>query len=80
MLVVDAEMKNVRRNRDFGRVEALVTLFVKQRGQPIRPLRIRTNVADHGSEPLRARLLADAARLARHFDRRPSQGDLDRVA
>ena len=49
MIFVDADIDAVSRDRDFGRVEATVTLYVKQPGAPLRPVRIRTNVTDRGS-------------------------------
>ncbi|QFU09958.1 hypothetical protein PARPLA_00479 [Rhodobacteraceae bacterium THAF1] len=67
MIFVDADIDAVSRDRDFGRIEATVTLYVKQQGSPLRPYRVRTNVNDKGAAPLRARLIADATMLAEHF-------------
>ena len=72
MIFVDADIDAVSRDRDFGRVEATVTLYVKQPGAPLRPVRIRTNVTDRGATPLRARLVSDAATLAEHFMAQPA--------
>ena len=80
MMILDSEITHVHRDRDFGRVEALVTLFVKQRGQPVRPLRIRTHMAPQSEGSLRQRLVADAARLAEHVVRRPGASRTHNVA
>ncbi|WP_375260595.1 hypothetical protein [Palleronia sp.] len=66
MIVLDAAFENVRRDRDFGRVEAHVTLFIKRAGQAVRPVRVRTNVMDRGEQSVRVRLLENAASLAEY--------------
>ncbi|KKM13555.1 hypothetical protein LCGC14_1715070 [marine sediment metagenome] len=63
MIVLDAKFTDVHYARDFGQVEAMVTLFIKMAHQPARPMSIYTNVAARGAEPLRLRLLQDAARM-----------------
>ncbi|MBJ3761382.1 hypothetical protein ILP92_01270 [Maribius pontilimi] len=63
MIVLDSKIGDVHRDRDFGRVEANVTLWIKRPGQPVRPATIRTNVPVRGHDPLRLRLIQDAARL-----------------
>jgi hypothetical protein len=71
MIVLQSTIDRVHRDRDFGRVEATVTLVAKtQTGQPPRLVRIRTSVPARGVVPLRERLIQDAVRLARHLPRR----------
>ncbi|WP_139250790.1 hypothetical protein [Palleronia salina] len=64
MVILDADLSRVRRDRDFGRIEALVSLWVKESGRPVRPIRLTTNVPIRGNGPIRARLIQDAAALA----------------
>ncbi|KAF0674516.1 hypothetical protein [Profundibacterium mesophilum] len=66
MIVLDATISNVSYARDFGRIEAKVTLIVKTAHQPVRAIGIRTNVLARGDAPLRTRLLEDAAILVRN--------------
>lgn len=80
MIVLDAAFENVRRDRDFGRVEAAVTLFIKRAGQAVRPVRVRTNVADRGTDPLRVRLLENAASLAEYVMNRDAAAQMDHAA
>lgn len=64
MIILDACIRHARRDRDFGRVEAIAELVVKTRaGQPPRRLTLRTNVPARGDAPLRERLLEDARLL-----------------
>lgn len=71
MIVLEATVRHARRNRDFGRVEALVDLIVKQPGHPARRLTIRTSQPAKSVLPLRQRLCRDAALLARHLETSP---------
>ena len=80
MIVLDAEFNNVRRDRDFGRVEAKVTLYIKRAGQAVRPVTVRTNVMARGAESLRVRLLQDAAGLAEYVMARDARTGLDHAA
>jgi hypothetical protein len=64
MIVIDATFSDVTRSRDYGRVEAIVSLLVKTVGRPVRNVSVRTSVSDRGDAPLRHRLIRDAARLA----------------
>lgn len=66
MIVLDGTISNVSYARDFGRIEAKVTLIVKTAQQPVRAVSIRTNVLARADEPLRHRLLQDAAILVRN--------------
>ncbi len=70
MIILDATVKHARRNRDFGRIEALVELIVKQTGHPARRMMIRTNQPVHAQKPLRQRLTEDAALLAQRTKHR----------
>ena len=68
MLVLEAQISDVHRDRNFGRIEARVNLLVKDlAGQPPRWLSMRTSVPRHGAKPLRFRLVEDAARLAGYY-------------
>ena len=72
MIILQADISKVRRNRDFGRIEAVVSLVAKvQAGQPPTMIRLRTSVPTRGDLPLRQRLKADAARLARFMRPHP---------
>ncbi len=68
MIVLEANVKKARLDRDFGRVEAVVELIVKRPGQPARRMKLRTNQPIKGDLPLRQRLTNDAALLARSLD------------
>lgn len=68
MIVLEANIKHARRNRDFGRVEALVELIIKQPGHPARRRTILTSQSVTGLLPLRQRLTGDAALLARGLE------------
>lgn len=66
MMLLDASITNVARNREFSMIEARVTFLAKQHsGQPPGPVSILTHVPLRGTIPLRDRLIADAARLLR---------------
>lgn len=68
MRIIDAVVNNARRCRDFGRVEARVTLtFEPYPGAPAQTRTVLTSVAPHDPKgrDLRTRLVADAAQLAR---------------
>ena len=80
MIVLDAAFDTVRRDRDFGRVEANVTLFIKRAGEAIRPVRVRTNVMDRGEQTLRVRLLENAASLAEYVVRRETFDQMNHAA
>lgn len=80
MIVLDAAFENVRRDRDFGRVEANVTLFIKRAGEAVRPVRVRTNVMDRGEQSLRVRLLENAASLADYVIARETPDRMDHAA
>ncbi|SFG88072.1 hypothetical protein SAMN04488020_104278 [Palleronia marisminoris] len=80
MIVLDAAFDHVRRDRDFGRVEAYVTLLIKRAGEAARPVRVRTNVTDRGTQTLRVRLLENAASLADYVMRRDASGQMDHAA
>lgn len=70
MNIFESSISNVKRNRDFGMVEARVTLIAKTRpGQPVHPITLRTHVPERGDGPLRDRLVADAALLATQLSR-----------
>jgi hypothetical protein len=73
MLVLESRISHVARNRDFGMVEACVTLIAKtQAGQPAHPLRLLVHVPVRGHAPLRQRLTAEATGLARAMSRSPA--------
>lgn len=80
MIVLDAAFENVRRDRDFGRVEASVTLFIKRAGEAVRPVRVRTNVMDRGEQSLRVRLLENAASLAGYVMAREAPDRMNHAA
>lgn len=80
MIVLDAAFDHVHRDRDFGRVEANVTLFIKRAGEAIRPVRVRTNVMERGEQTLRVRLLENAASLAEYVMSREAPGEMDHAA
>ncbi len=71
MIILEATVRRARRNREFGRVEALIDLIVKQPGHPARRVTIRTSQPAKGTLPLRQRLCHDAALLARHIETSP---------
>lgn len=62
-VVLDAQIDRVHRDRDFGRVEARIGFVVKEPHQPVRLIRVSSNVPARGITPLRERLVADAAIL-----------------
>jgi hypothetical protein len=67
MIVLESRISNVTRNRDFGMVEARVTLFAKTiAGQPPHDVVVNTHVPARGPN-LRARLIASAIGLTRHL-------------
>lgn len=59
-VILDVQIDRVRRDRDFGRVEARIGFVVKEPHQPVRLIRVSTNVPARGGRPLRHRLVADA--------------------
>lgn len=68
MRIIDAIVNEARRCRDFGRVEARVTLtYEPYPGAPALTRTLLTSVAPHDPKgrDLRTRLVADAVRLAR---------------
>ena len=68
MRIIDAVVNEARRCRDFGRVEARVTLIYEPYpGAPAQTRTILTSVAPHDPKgrDLRTRLVADAAQIAR---------------
>ncbi len=69
MIILEATVRRARRNREFGRVEALIDLIVP--GHPARRVTIRTSQPAKGTLPLRQRLCHDAALLARHIETSP---------
>lgn len=52
MIILEATVRRARRNREFGRVEALIDLIVKQPGHPARRVTIRTSQPAKGTLPL----------------------------
>ena len=77
MRILEARVSDTSYCADFGRVEARVTLLVKDRvGQPPHELRLQTSQPLNGSLPLEERLIADAIRLAQSINRR-STGQID---
>lgn len=77
MRILETRVTDLRHDPDFDRVEAAVTLIVKQwPGQPARQIRLRTSQPVAGAEPVEQRLAADAVRLAHSFQahrgRRPA--------
>ncbi|SES30027.1 hypothetical protein SAMN04490244_109188 [Tranquillimonas rosea] len=63
--VLGAHVERARRDRDFGRVEAMVRLTVKPApGRPVQSMRIYANTAASGGD-LRRRLVEDAIRTSR---------------
>lgn len=68
MRIIDAIVNEARRCRDFGRVEARVTLtYEPYPGAPAMTRTLLTSVAPHDPKgrDLRTRLIADAVLLAR---------------
>ncbi|WP_099827070.1 hypothetical protein [Oceaniglobus indicus] len=81
MIVLESIISHVSRNRDFGMIEARVTLFAKtHKGQPPHPVRIRTHVPARGNAPLRQRLVAEATLLAAFLRREKYDGRTARTA
>jgi hypothetical protein len=65
MIVLESAISHVRRNRDFGVVEARVTLLAKtHRGHPPHRVSILTHAFPKGNDTLRKRLIDDAIRTA----------------
>ncbi len=65
-LILDARVLHARRDRAFGRVEAVVELVAKTViGQPPRLFRIRTNVPVNHDGTMRRQLIDSASRLMR---------------
>jgi len=74
MIVIETNISHVTRNRDFGMVEARVTLFAKTKaGQPPHSVIVTTHVPARGGN-LRARLIADAIGLTRHLNAHATPG------
>lgn len=70
MLVLESKISKASYARDFGRVEARVSLLVKTRqGEVPHWIHLRTSQPRHGRGPLRQRLTEDAVRLARQMQR-----------
>ncbi|WP_235829905.1 hypothetical protein [Frigidibacter oleivorans] len=64
MRILSSEITHARRLRDFGCVEAVVTLLVKSEGRVVpHEVRVLTSVPLHGATPLRDRLLTSATQL-----------------
>lgn len=63
LVILNAQIDRVHRDRDFGRVEARISFVVKEPHQPVRLIRLSTNVPARDDAPLRDRLVADAAIL-----------------
>ncbi len=73
MRILEARVEDRSYCADFGRVEAVVVLFVKDRvGQPPHEIRMSTSQPLHGILPLEDRLIADAIRLAQSINCRSS--------
>ncbi|WP_108483651.1 hypothetical protein [Oceaniglobus ichthyenteri] len=80
MIILEANISNITRDRDFGMIEARVTLYAKTRtGQPPRPISVHTHVPARGGN-LRARLVADASLMARYLMQQPKTTPLHRAA
>lgn len=80
MMILDAKISRVTRDRDFGMIEARVTLLAKtQTGQPARPITVLTHAPARAAD-LRARLIADATHLAGYLTLRPQVGAVSRAA
>ncbi len=63
MRILSAKIEHARNARDFGQVEALVSLIVKEDGRPVPfEVRIRTAEDSHGDH-LRERLIDSAKSL-----------------
>ncbi|WP_226780224.1 hypothetical protein [Oceaniglobus trochenteri] len=74
MIVLETRISNVHRNRDFGMVEARVTLLAKTRtGHPPHLISVHAHVPARGKAPLRDRLVADGKMIAGHLSRLPGQ-------
>lgn len=72
MIVLDARIDRVHHDRDFGRIEARVSLSLRHHGGRTETLPIFTSVPRSGVVPLRRRLVADAVGLVRLMqDSRP---------
>lgn len=63
LVILEAQIDRVHRDRDFGRVEARIGFVVKEPHQPVRLIRLTTNVPARDDAPLRDRIVADAAIL-----------------
>lgn len=64
MRILSSEITHARRLRDFGCIEAVVTLLVKTEGRIVpHEVRVLTSVPVHGPAPLRDRLLTSATQL-----------------
>ncbi|WP_128255115.1 hypothetical protein [Falsirhodobacter deserti] len=63
MRVLSAQIDHARYARDFGMVEAMVTLLIKEEGRPV-PFEVRIRTAEPSiGENLRQRLLDSAKAL-----------------
>jgi len=70
MRILDAHIRESAYCADFGRVEAVVILLVKDRvGQPPHEIRLRTSQPVTGGLALEDRLIADAILLAQSINR-----------
>lgn len=77
MQILEARVSDTSYCADFGRVEARVTLLVKDRvGQPPHEVRLHTSQPFTGALPLEDRLIADAIQLAQSINRR-YRGQID---
>ncbi|WP_045388543.1 hypothetical protein [Falsirhodobacter sp. alg1] len=81
MRILSAQIEHARYARDFGQVEAMVTLLVKDEHRPVPyEVRIRTAEPTQG-ENLRKRLLDSASNLYRaRIDVAPERQRFDRAA
>lgn len=70
MDIVKADITQVQRDRDFGRVEAWVTLDMRYHpALPVRHERVLASIPAHGNGKLRTRLIDEAKRVAILFHR-----------
>ena len=64
MRILSSTVEHARYARDFGQVEALINLLVKDDRRPVPyTVRLRTAELAHGTTPLRDRLIASASAL-----------------
>ncbi len=77
MRILSAEIEHARYARDFGQVEAMIVLLVKEDHRPVPyEVRIRTAEPSHG-ENLRQRLIESARNL--YIARIEGQGPVERA-